>query len=345
MQTNKDKNNKTFRKNPLISRNIEGSVGHNINGNTPKKGREIVITLTPSLLVLASYILLLISKFIDVTLLNRDNEYMSVIILQMMIFLLPASLWCMLKGEKYIKELRLSLPKADTLFLIVCAALVMMTGGILLAIIFQGLDGLSNNFSLYGTFISKRDGSVANTLYLVLAYAALPAVCEEFLFRGILCHEYENKGVFRAIVISSLFFALLHFNIQNLLIYLFCGAILALVLYATRSLWGAVITHFLYNLFGVFGQPYIATLYRLTKDSRLLVMIVGIVFFLSAALFCSEASRLYKKYLRHGLKADYRSEMPSGNAYFSQAFLDVLKDPFTLAAFGVYILALIISLF
>ncbi len=345
MQSKKNRNNKSVEKNPFLFRNTVGKVGHNIDGNNSKKDREIVITVTPSLLVLASYILLLISKFIDVTLLNRDNEYMSVIILQMMIFLLPASLWCMLKGEKYIQKLRLSLPKADTFFLIVCAALAMMTGGILLAIVFQGLDGLSNNFSLYGTFISKRDGSAANTVYLILAYAALPAVCEEFLFRGILCHEYEGKGVFRAIILSSLFFALLHFNLQNLLVYLFCGCILALVLYATRSLWGAVLAHFLYNLFGVFGQPYIATLYRLTKDSRLLVMIVGIVFFLSAALFCFEASRLYKKYLRHGLKANYRSDIPSGNAYFRESFLDVLKDPFTLAAFGVYILALVISLF
>lgn len=345
MQPKKDKNRKTLKKNPLVSRNTGEKIGHNIKETGANGSREIVITFSPSFIVLATYVLLLISKFIDVTLLNRDNEYMSVIILQMMIFLLPAAVWCMLKGENYIKNLRLSLPRADTFFLIVCASLVMMTGGILLAIVFHGLDGLSSNFSLYGTFISKKDGSVANTLYLILAYAALPAVCEEFLFRGILCHEYESKGVFRAIALSSLFFALLHFNIQNLIVYLFCGAVLALVLYATRSLWGAVIAHFLYNLFGVFGQPYIATLYRLTEDSRLLVMIVGIVFFLSAALFCSLASRLYKKYLRHGLKANYRSDLPEGNAYFRESFLDVLKDPFTLAAFGVYILALVISLF
>ena len=345
MQFNKNKNDKSSKRNLPVFRNIGEKRGHNINVGTKGKERELVVTLTPSLLVLATYILLLISKFIDVALLNRDNEYMSVIILQMMIFLLPASLWCMLKGEKYIKNLRFNLPKGETIFLIVAAAVVMMTGGILLAVVFHGLDGLSNNFSLYGTFVSKRDGSLGNTLYLVLSYALLPAVCEEFLFRGILCHEYENKGVFRAIILSSLFFALLHFNLQNLIVYFFCGVVLALVLYATRSLWGAVVAHFLYNIFGVFGQPYIATLYKLTKDSRLLIMIVGVLFFLSASLFCAEASRLYKKYLRHGFKATYRSEITNENAYFRESFLDVFKDPFTLAVFGVYILAILISLF
>ena len=52
------------------------------------------IVLQPTVVVLASYILLLLSKLIDVTIINRDNEYLSVVILQMMIFLIPAAVWC-----------------------------------------------------------------------------------------------------------------------------------------------------------------------------------------------------------------------------------------------------------
>ena len=308
--------------------------------NNKSKG---VIVVTPSALVLVTYVLLLASKFIDVALLNRDNEYMSVIILQIMIFLLPGAIWCMLKGDKYIKGLRISAPKPDSILLIISASLLMITGGLFVGMMFAGLDGLSHSFSLYDTFISKQDGSVANALYLVLAFAALPAVCEEFVYRGILCREYEDKGVFRAIIVSSLFFGLLHFNFANLPVYFFCGAILALVMYATRSVWGAVIAHFLYNLFGVFGQPYMATLYRLTMDSRLLVIIVGIVFFLSAAIFCGEASKLYRKYLRQGFSSEYRGEGRTGTAYFKESFLDVISDPFTLACIRVYIIAIFIS--
>ena len=268
---------------------------------------------------------------------------MSVIILQMMIFLLPGALWCMLKGDKYVNRLRISAPKPDAILLVISASLLMITGGLFAGMMFEGLDSMSDSFSLYDTFISKQGGSVSNALYLVLAYAALPAVCEEFIYRGILCREYEEKGVFRAVVVSSLFFGLLHFDFANLPVYFFCGAILALVMYATRSVWGAVITHFLYNLFGVFGQPYMATLYRLTKDSRLLIMIVGIVFFLSSALFCGEASKLYKKYLRHGFSSKYRGNGTTGVAYFRESFLDIISDPFTLACFVVYIIAIFIS--
>ena len=303
---------------------------------------RIVVELRPTMLILATYVLLLISKFIDIALLNRDNEYMSVIILQMMIFLLPGAVWCMLNGEKYIKNIRISAPKIDTIPLIICSAFLMMSGAMMISILFSGIDSLSNNFSLYNTFISKKDGSFSNALYLILAYAALPAFCEEFIYRGILCHEYEKGGVLRAIVINSIFFSFLHFNINNLFLYLFCGAILSLVLYATRSFWGAVIAHFIYNIFGVFGQPYMATLYKFTKDSRLLLMIVGIVFFLSAAIFCAEASRLYRKYLRMGLSSKHINRSHNGTAYFREAFLDVAKDPFAIACIVIYIVAVII---
>ena len=324
----------------LASRAKKGEYKSGRPVNNKGKG---VIVITPSVLVLVTYILLLVSKFIDVAVLNRDNEYMSVIILQIMIFLLPGAIWCMLKGEGYIKGLRISAPRPDSILLIVSASLLMITGGLFAVMLFEGLGDLSDSFTLYDTFISKQDGSVSNALYLVLAYAALPAVCEEFVYRGILCHEYEDKGVFRAVIVSSLFFGLLHFNLVNLPVYLFCGAILALVTYATRSVWGAVIAHFLYNLFGVFGQPYMATLYRLTKDSRLLVIIVGMVFFLSAALFCGEASKLYRKYLRQGFSAKYRGEGTTSAAFFRESFLDVVSDPFTLACVVVYIIALFIS--
>ncbi len=303
---------------------------------------RVNIELKPTALVLVTYILMLVSKFIDLTLLNRDNEYMSVIILQMMIFLLPGVLWCMLGGEKYKRGLRIVLPKADTLLLIVSATMVMMSGSLLMSMLFGGLESLSNNFSLYDIFISKKDGSFSNSLYLILAYAALPALCEEFVYRGILCYEYERGGVFRAIVFSSVFFALLHFNLSNIFVYLFCGAMLALVLYASRSLWGAVIAHFLYNIFGVFGQPYMATLYRLTKDSRLLVIIVGMLFFLFATLFCKEASRLYKKYLREGKSSAYRRP-DSLSVSFMDSVIEHIKDPCAIACVAIYIIAVVIS--
>ena len=109
---------------------------------------ELVVSLSPSTLVLSTYLLLLLTKIIDLTLINRDNEYLSVILLQMLVFLVPAAVWCRFSGEKYTKGLRIRIPKPNTVLLIVSASVLMMSGGILLSMLFGSLDELSSNFSL-----------------------------------------------------------------------------------------------------------------------------------------------------------------------------------------------------
>ena len=219
----------------------------------------------------------------------------------------------------------------------------MISGGILLSMLFGGLDSLSQNFSLYDTFVSKDDGTVPVKLYLILAYAALPAVCEEFVYRGILCREYERGGVLRAVILSGLFFGLLHFNLRNLPVYIFAGAILALTMYASRSLFGAVIAHFLYNIFGLFAQPYVATFYDITESTELFIIILGILFLASGAVFCSQAARLYKQYYYRAYSANYRKPEMRGFENIKNAYLDVITKPSAIACFALYIVVAVVS--
>ena len=307
--------------------------------NAPDERR---IVLHPTVLVLGTYILLLLSKIIDVTLINRDNEYLSVVVLQMMIFLIPAALWCRFSGERYVRSLRIAPIKADSVAVMIAAAAVMISGGVLISMLFGGLESLSENFSLYNTFISKDDGTTPSRLYLVLAYAVLPALCEEFVYRGILCHEYEKGGVTRAVLISSLFFSLLHFNLQNFPVYFFAGVILALTLYATRSVFGAIIAHFLYNLFGLFGQPYINTFYNITSSTKLFVFVIVMIFLVSAIVFCAEASRLYKRYFEAALSSKYRQPALQGFEQIKASYIDDLTKPSAIACYALYIIALIV---
>lgn len=300
------------------------------------------LVLTPSTVVLCTYVLLLLSKIADVTLINRENEYYSVVILQLMIFLLPGAIWCKFNGEGYIKGLRMRLPRPNSILLIISAAFLMISGSLMLSTILGGLDSLSQNFSLYDTFISKTDGSIPSSMYLLVAYAIIPAICEEFIFRGVLCYEYENGGVLRAVIFSSVFFAMLHFNPINILVYLFSGVILALVLYGSRSLVGAIITHFLYNIFGLFGQPYMNLLYRSTGSTNFFLFLVVFCFLISAAVFCREASRLYKKYLYDGISSNYRKPILHDTKQIRASYISVIKEPSTIACFAFYIIASVI---
>ena len=323
---------------------------HSKESDAPKqehkeKKKDHKIVLTPSTLVLATYIFLLLTKLLDVAFINRENEYYSVVILQLMIFMLPGAIWCKWSGENYVKGLRLRLPRLSSLVLILSAAILMISGGLLLSTVFGGLDSLSSNFSLYDTFISKTDGSIPSSMYLFVAYAILPAICEEFVFRGILCYEYESGGVMRAVLFSSVFFALLHFNPINILTYLFSGIVLALILYASRSLLGAMLAHFLYNVFGLFGQRYMNTLYTITGSSSFFLFLVAFCFMLSGALFCHQASKLYKRYLYSGESSSYRLPEIKTAEQKRASYLSVLKEPSTILCGVFYIIASIIYMF
>ena len=138
--------------------------------------------LQPTVVVLATYILLLLSKVIDMTLLNRENEYFSVVILQMMIFLLPGALWARLWGDGYIKRLRISAFRPGAIPIMIAAAFMMISGGLLISLLFGGLDSLSGSFTLYDTFVSKDNGTVPTKLYLIWRMPLFPQYARSSFF-------------------------------------------------------------------------------------------------------------------------------------------------------------------
>ncbi len=75
-------------------------------------------------------------------------------------------------------------------------------------------------------------------------------LAEEILIRGCILEALQkNYSVFTALLISSLLFAVLHFNFVQTLSALICGLILGLLYINTKSLFSCILAHFLYNAF------------------------------------------------------------------------------------------------
>lgn len=263
---------------------------------------------TAPMLVLAIIVLLFTSRFVDTALMTRDNEYIAVIVLQLLIFLLPAAFYIKALSLDF-GRFRLSLFGPGHLLLLISGLISLATGTILIDYYLTGGGTLSSNYDLWGVFISKNEEGVGNVLYLILAYAALPAFCEEFVFRGLLISEYEKRSTTSAVLLSSLFFALLHFDIERFPTYFFAGLILALTLYASRSLVAVMLIHFCNNMIGIFGRPYMQTLAELGGDG-LFMTLLSAVFLLFTAIFAADAARLYRNYARLNLSSAYRTIDP-----------------------------------
>lgn len=92
-------------------------------------------------------------------------------------------------------------------------------------------------------------GLSSNNLLLVLTFSLLPGIVEEFFCRGVLLPAYEETvSTGRAIVISSLMFGLMHFNMWNILSPIVLGVVFSLLTIRFQSIIPAMFGHALFNL-------------------------------------------------------------------------------------------------
>ena len=94
----------------------------------------------------------------------------------------------------------------------------------------------------------------------LLVFAILPAVCEEFAFRGFILSGLERQHRTRsAILLSALMFGFLHVLMslyQQLFNATLLGIVLGLMAVRTRSIWPGIAFHFLNNAMGV-GRGFV----------------------------------------------------------------------------------------
>jgi len=236
-----------------------------------------------------------------------DNPYLTTVILQLVIFMLPALFFCTFRGSDYRERLRLKLPPMSSLLLVICSLLVM----ICTSCVIEYFMSMAAHDSMASTTVAGRAGYAMNDgffdgLYLVFAFALLPALTEEFLFRGIVLAEYGNDGIFCSVLMSSIMFAMCHLSSVRFPVYFFCGVILSVVTYATRSVIAPMIVHTVYNVFVLFFEPYVLKLAQKQNISAVLFVIIAAgCAILFASFMCFEVSGLYRTYAVNNVPSDH----------------------------------------
>ena len=81
----------------------------------------------------------------------------------------------------------------------------------------------------------------------LLFMALLPAVVEEFLFRGVLFQGFRNCGLLKTAVMTSLMFALAHGNLNQFLYAFAIGMFFAYLVEASGSVYASMIVHMILN--------------------------------------------------------------------------------------------------
>ena len=105
--------------------------------------------------------------------------------------------------------------------------------------------------------------SVPEFIFVVFVIAITPAICEEFLFRGLILKNFERFATpVRAIIFTGLIFALFHFHPFNIVPLAILGIYLTFITFYSGSLYTAIFVHFINNFFSaaavyIFGKEQI----------------------------------------------------------------------------------------
>jgi membrane protease YdiL (CAAX protease family) len=292
-------------------------------------------------LVFVISVFMIFLQFAD---LDTDNDaviYGVMLILQLVVFAIPAGAFCFLRGGEYVLKMNIYAPRKHSLGMVLLGTfLVVLTSGVLKFVLFHFAYDYSV-YSLYGSSITLKVGSVGTGMLMVLSLAVFPALTEEFVFRGLIFKEYKACGTGFAMFISSLLFAFVHFDLKLFPIYFVVGMLLAWIAYIANSLWAAVFAHIVYNVYVIFFEKYI-WLFSSNPDSDILFwLILLVLWFICAFFFLGSAERVMRSCAENGESAPKAVPKKKRKMLYFNAFL---SRPLLLDA-AIFLIMGIIGLF
>lgn len=254
---------------------------------------------------------------------GENAVYAIMLALQLIIFGVPSIFFLVIRGKGYIGELRICLPRKKSLPIIISGSLLLILFSSVLKFgIFHFAYDYSA-YSIYGSSISIDTGSVVSVLLMILSLAVFPALTEEFVFRGIIMREYRMLGSLFPMIISSLLFAFIHFDIPQFPVYFVLGFILSWMVFLTRSVLSSVIAHIVYNVFVIFGEKYI-WLFSSNPDSDILFFLILVVLLLLCLfLFFAFGERIMRYFAEKGEAVDTAPKDAKKKAMLFDAFLSL----------------------
>ena len=113
----------------------------------------------------------------------------------------------------------------------------------------------------------------------IISTAVVPAICEEYLFRGAILTNLMPFGKTVAILASAFLFGLMHQNPLQILYTTLMGVVIGFVYVKTKSIWICMIIHFFNNLITVLEEylPILTGLNWIDEILNFSVMVFGAI--------------------------------------------------------------------
>ena len=196
------------------------------------------------------------------------------IAMSVLFFIVPFSISAKVSGYRISDLAPYSVPQKNT----VLPYLAMGVGFCMLSNLTASLG--SQVFSDFGVDYSVSYGEdpkgVFGFLLTVISTAIIPALTEEFAFRGIVFGMLKKYGDGFAVLVSSLMFGIMHGNFDQMPFAFLVGLALAIIRVNTKSIWLCSLVHCINNLISVILSATVIG-YRLTELTAVILYVVLIL--------------------------------------------------------------------
>ena len=158
--------------------------------------------------------------------------------------------YCEVLGMDFVPQKETSMSVGEiSLWSMTSGAALFITSQLFTNAFFAFANGHEGSVASYPSFIQVNDISIIAAWIFV--YALLPAVSEEFLYRGVIWGGISRKNSIVAFILSCILFSLAHGSISQSVQALLNGLAWCTLYSLTGSLAAPCIAHFIYNLLGV----------------------------------------------------------------------------------------------
>ncbi len=220
------------------------------------------------LYVIITEVVIVINSYINY---DEPDTYITRIIIQLFAILLPVIVFSQSKKINIGSFFRIKGISLKNTAIIVGLGFCAQFIGVVLKLFVKVIFAVFKvPYSVDAKVISVDSGT--QIVMAVIALVILPALAEEFLFRGLVLRSYERWGTQSAIVITSLLFGLLHLDISSMLATVFMGLLLAHVVVKTDSLMAGILLHLVNN-----GTALLSMIIISKISSQFIVVLLFIV--------------------------------------------------------------------
>ena len=273
--------------------------------------------ITTPILVIFVITAMQLSRFALNNLSSDTNVFVAIGIIQLAAIALPCIIYYLIKGRKLSSPVMLLSRGGINLFFVLFAAVFFVCGMLLIKYIYFVNGGsVTSLVNYYDDISGTYEGT--GDLEIIISMIIIPAVCEELFFRGIVFSEYRGYGTANAIIISALCFAIMHFSLQNFMIYLFAGVLLGFVTAITRSVIPAIALHLMSNTLNIYASD---AFLRVTVVKNGAYFIGFVLIILTAISFILMLSRVESAFYNYAEKPPEESIPPKSAENVWKVFL------------------------